>query len=303
MKKLITHNGSFHTDDVFAAATLSILLERQGEAVEIVRTRDESLMKNADYVFDVGGIYDEAANRFDHHQPGGAGGEAVPSKGEGQVKIEYSSFGLIWKKFGAELCGSQKVADIVKNRLVAPIDAHDNGVDLVKNLTGVSQYIVQNIFFSMHPTWREDNITNDQMFFESVEIGKKILLREIAQSKDFVLAEDIVISFYENAEDKRIIVWDKHYPCEDVLGKFPEPLFFVYPKSADGTWAVKAVRDDIKSFKNRKDLPASWAGLRDEELQKVSGVPDAVFCHRALFVAVAKSKEGAIKLAQIAVEY
>ena len=294
MKKLITHNRSFHTDDVFAAAALSILLERQGETFEIVRTRDEALMKNADYVFDVGGIYDEAANRFDHHQPGGAG--------VGENGIEYSSFGLVWKKFGAELCGSQKVADIVAKRLVAPIDAHDNGVDLVKNLTDVSQYIVQNVFFAMHPTWREKDITNDQMFFESVEIGKKILLREIAQSKDFVLAEDLVLEIYKNTEDKKIIVWDTHYPCEDVFGRFPEPLFFIYPKSADNTWAVKAVRNDIKSFKNRKDLPASWAGLRDEELQKITGVPDAVFCHRALFVAVAKSKEGAIKLAQIAVE-
>ena len=56
------------------------------------------------------------------------------------------------------------------------------------------------------------------------------------------------------------------------------------------------------TFKNRKDLPKSWAGLVDEELQKISGVPDAMFCHRGLFVANAKSREGAIKLAQIAVQ-
>jgi uncharacterized UPF0160 family protein len=33
----------------------------------------------------------------------------------------------------------------------------------------------------------------------------------------------------------------------------------------------------------------------------VNGVPDAVFCHNHRFVAAAKSKEGAIRLAQIAV--
>jgi len=53
---------------------------------------------------------------------------------------------------------------------------------------------------------------------------------------------------------------------------------------------------------NRKNFPKLWAGLRDEELQNVTGVPDAIFCHRGLFLAIAKSKEGAIKLAQIAVE-
>jgi len=42
--------------------------------------------------------------------------------------------------------------------------------------------------------------------------------------------------------------------------------------------------------------------LQDEELQKVSGVSDAVFCHRALFMVVAKSRAGAIQLAELALE-
>ncbi|MEK7128127.1 MAG: MYG1 family protein [Patescibacteria group bacterium] len=57
--KLVTHDGSFHSDDIFAAATLQIYLEKKGEAFEIIRTRDEEIIKNGDFVFDVGGIYDE----------------------------------------------------------------------------------------------------------------------------------------------------------------------------------------------------------------------------------------------------
>ena len=72
-KKLITHNGSFHADDIFACATLSLMLEKAGEKFEVIRTRDEEIIKTGDYVFDVGGIYDENLNRFDHHQTGGAG--------------------------------------------------------------------------------------------------------------------------------------------------------------------------------------------------------------------------------------
>ena len=94
------------------------------------------------------------------------------------------------------------------------------------------------------------------------------------------------------------MIWDEHYPCENIVAEFPEPIFIIYPRKTDNSWGVKAIRDDIKSFKNRKDLPASWSGLKDEELQKISGVSDAVFCHRALFFAVAKSKEGAIALAK-----
>ena len=65
-KKLVTHNGSFHADDIFACATLCLILEKQGKEFEIIRTRDEEMIKTGDYVFDVGGIYDANKNIFDH---------------------------------------------------------------------------------------------------------------------------------------------------------------------------------------------------------------------------------------------
>ena len=69
-----------------------------------------------------------------------------------------------------------------------------------------------------------------------------------------------------------------------------------------GKWKIEAVRSDVHSFKNRKDLPALWAGKRDGELAEASGVADAIFCHTKLFVAVAGSREGALKLAKLAVD-
>ena len=155
----------------------------------------------------------------------------------------------------------------------------------------------------MRPTWREEDVTDDEMFLKCVAIAKEILMREIIQAKDGVLAEEIIIATYEKTVDKRIIVLDKNYSFEYSLNNFPEPLFIISPnRTIKDKWSVRAVRKDPKTFVNKKDFPKLWAGLRDEELQKISGVPDAVFCHRALFMAVAKSKEGAIKLAQIAIE-
>jgi uncharacterized UPF0160 family protein len=292
-KKLVTHDGSFHADDIFAAATLAIYLEKLGETFEIIRTRDPEVIQSGDYVFDVGGIYDADKNRFDHHQKGGAG--------KRENAIEYASFGLVWKKFGVELCGSPTSAEIIDQKLVAPIDAHDNGFDLVKNLYEVSPYSIQHFFYSMRPTWQEEGVTDDEMFLKCVEIAKVTLTREIIQAQDGVKAEEIVISVYKNTQDKRIIVLDKSYPFEYILQNFPEPLFVICPSRAiKDKWSAKAIRNDPKTFKNRKDFPSSWGGLRDEEMARVSGVSDAIFCHRALFLAVAKSKEGAIKLAQIA---
>jgi uncharacterized UPF0160 family protein len=46
------------------------------------------------------------------------------------------------------------------------------------------------------------------------------------------------------------------------------------------------------------DLPASWAGLRDAELAAVTGVADSVFCHLNLFIAGARSFDGAVRMAE-----
>ncbi len=293
-KKLVTHNGSFHSDDVFAAAALSLMLENEGESFEIVRTRDPEIIKTGDYVFDVGGIYDPERNLFDHHQVGGAG--------TGPQKIAYSSIGLVWEKFGEKLAGSKRAKDVIQKKLCAPLDAWDNGTDIIKPINDIAPYYIQNIFFAMLPTWKEENLPIDEMYLKCVELAKNVLQREIVQAQDMLEAEQAVIEAYENADDKRIIVLEKNYPFEYILYNFHEPLFAVYPRKANDDWGVKAIKKDFKLFKNRKDLPASWGGIRDKELQTVTGVSDAVFCHHNLFVAAAKSKEGAIKLAQIAVE-
>jgi uncharacterized UPF0160 family protein len=305
-KVLVTHNGSFHADDIFAAAALILYLEKKSKELsaqaqggpasgwEIIRTRDEEVIAKGDYVFDVGGVYDEKENRFDHHQVGGAG--------KRNSAIEYASFGLVWKKFGKEICGSDEGREWIDLKMAAPIDAFDNGFDLVENkYPGVSPYYIQHMFFSMHPTWREENSNRDEIFLKCVAIAKEILSREIIQVQDSILAEKEVISIYQSSTDKRIIILDKNYPAQYAMQAFPEPLFIIYPRATDNYWGVKAVRVDPKTFNNRKDFPKPWGGLKNEELQSASGVEDAVFCHRGLFLAIAKSKEGAIKLAQIAV--
>ena len=51
-----THSGSFHADDVLAAATL----RRVNPALPILRTRDQEQLNAADILFDVGRIFDSA---------------------------------------------------------------------------------------------------------------------------------------------------------------------------------------------------------------------------------------------------
>lgn len=289
-KLLVTHDGSFHADDVFATAVLSIL--NKGK-VKIIRTRDEKIIAKGDYVYDVGGIYDPETNRFDHHQIGGAG--------KRENGIEYSSFGLVWKKFGEEVCGSRKAAEIIDNKLVVPIDADDNGIDLVEKKYKVFPYLVQDVLSVFKPSPLE-NMDVDKQFLKALEWAKEILNREIKKTNDQIQITEIIKNFYQNSKDKRLVVIDAprvlRYDIWDALQDFPEPIFIVYNSSDE--WRIVAMRSDYNSFGNRKKLPSTWSGLRDVEFQKVSRVPDATFCHRGLFLAGAKSKEGAIKLAELA---
>ncbi len=283
-KIVVTHNGTFHADDIFSAATLSILLDGK---IKIIRTRDTEVISKADFVFDVGGEYDPSRNRFDHHQHGGAG-----SRENG---IPYAAFGLVWKTYGEHVCGSKQIADILDEKLVQFIDANDNGVDVVGLKTVVAPYLIQDVFYSFRPSWKEGEVY-DESFMKMVTLAREVLLREILKMNHALLAQSIIRDAYNKAEDKRVVILDGHYPWGETLGEYPEPLFVVFPKV--GTWRVECIRKQRYSFENRKSLPEAWAGLRDEDLAQVTGVPDAIFCHNGRFLAVAKSKEGALLLAQ-----
>lgn len=63
---LATHSGTFHADDVFGVGVLMGVFPSH----TLVRTRKQALIDQADFVVDVGGIWDAATGRFDHHQRG-----------------------------------------------------------------------------------------------------------------------------------------------------------------------------------------------------------------------------------------
>jgi len=58
----------------------------------------------------------------------------------------------------------------------------------------------------------------------------------------------------------------------------------------------------VDSFQNRKPLPEEWRGLRDQELSTKSGIPGCVFVHASGFIGGNGSFEGALQMAQKALE-
>jgi uncharacterized UPF0160 family protein len=85
-----------------------------------------------------------------------------------------------------------------------------------------------------------------------------------------------------------------------VVDEMPDVLLVIYPETGREQYQIRTVPAANGSFDSRMDLPSAWAGLRDEALAAVTGVPDAVFCHMNLFIAGARSLEGATRLAALA---
>lgn len=285
-KTIVTHNGNFHADDVFSVAALKSIIP----SFKLIRTRDLELINKADIVIDVGDKYDPDADRFDHHQRGGAG--------ERKNGIPYSSFGLIWKKYGVAICqGDQDVANSVDTVLVSMIDALDCGyVKGVYNGISLSQTIAM-----FNPTWQEDSHF-DRCFDEAVDFAARILTRFIAAAEGDISAKEIVAKAVENANDPRVIELEKYTPWKEVVHALSEEaLFIIYP-SESGKWIIHTVPAELGSFEDRKSLPKSWAGLSDQALNEVIGIDDAMFCHNNLFIAGAASLTSIKKMATIALQ-
>ncbi len=285
-----THPGHFHADDVFAVATLGLALG----PFELVRTRDKSLLGAADLRVDVGGASNPGSGDFDHHQKGGAGERANG--------IRYASFGLVWKEHGARLAGGEEAARGVDERLVQGVDANDTGQTITKNLVGdVRPMTVSGLVGAMNPAWDEelDPGQEDARFGEAVAFAREVLVRELAGSAAFHRASRLVREAIERATDPRVVELDRNMPWrEAVVSQAPDALFVVYPKS-DG-WGLQAVPEQLGRFTNRKDLPEAWAGLSDEALVAVTGVPDARFAHSSRFLAAAGSRDGVLALLELA---
>jgi uncharacterized UPF0160 family protein len=290
--KVATHDGSFHADDVFAVATLRLATPD----LTIVRTRDPQALAAADVRVDIGRRSDPATGDFDHHQKGGAG--------ERPNGIPYASFGLVWKHYGPGLCGgSERVATGVDERLVQGVDAIDTGFTLTRSLVGSTRPMdVSDLADSFNPQWDEDVTPDDRLarFEQAVDVAIGIIQRQIAAATARAHAYELVGEAIGRGGDPRLIELPDGMPWhEAIVTGAPDARFVVHPKT-DGSWGIYAIPRELGQFANRQDLPASWAGLNNEDLAAVTGVPDAVFCHTARFIAVARTREGVLELARLA---
>jgi len=316
-KTIATHSGSFHADDVFGVGVLMGVYPSH----TLVRTRHDALIDAADFAVDVGGTWDTARGRFDHHQRGFDG--ARPARqvgGEPAAGVGYASAGLVWSAHGAAyvqaLAGSvghpldpDAAAETVRSldgSLVQYLDIVDTGQGSVApGIFGLSALIAQ-----LNTHWMEEHgLTaaakaelQDKRFREAVAITRTFLDRAIIKKISQFRSLDIVRRAPRLLDGRVLHLQEGGMPWTHVVvQEMPDIRFVIYPDSEGEQYQVKTVPVALGSFVARLDLPKAWAGLRNQELAAVTGVPDSVFCHSNLFIGGARSMAGALRLAALAI--
>ncbi len=277
---LVTHSGRFHADEVFATAMVLMVEEH-----EIVRTRDEKIINDADIVLDVGAEYIPEKLRFDHHQ-----NSFVKTRTDG---TPFATAGLIWEFYAAKIFKAKGLindyeigfaTNWVDAKIIADVDAVDNGLFSDDPRPSVSLVIAMMNEKSSASDEQQLSAFNHALAVVS-DILTNFIDNAISEAKDIIELEKAA----KNVADG-ILTLDKKLSFKDFLRSQPQIKRVVYPRAEDAYGVF------CNSQKNH--LSTEIRGLRAEELNAITGLKDAVFCHKSGFMAVCESFESALFLAK-----
>lgn len=278
LRSVGTHDGTFHADEVTACALL--LLFNLVDSNKIVRTRNIALLETCEYVCDVGGVYNPSEKLFDHHQAEYQGG--------------LSSAGMVLLYLHDTKHIDKHEYDFFNNSLITGVDAHDNGKEL--QLPGVCTYshVVSN--FTPIPYDAEPGV-QDAAFFEALNFAQKHLIR-LWQRYQYMQSCRQIVAEAMTSSNGEFLVFDRSIPWLEIFfeldGAHHPALFVIMPSGKH--WKLRGIPPTInEKMKVRSPLPQQWAGLAEEELKRISGIPGAIFCHKGRFISVWETREDAIK--------
>ncbi|KAF2086104.1 metal-dependent protein hydrolase [Saccharata proteae CBS 121410] len=333
-----THNGHFHADEALAVYLLRTLPTYTSSP--LVRTRDPEVLDTCHTVVDVGGVYDDAKKRYDHHQR-----EFTTTFPNHSTKL--SSAGLVYMHFGKEIIAQQTGLAIDSNDveilyqklyddLIEAFDANDNGVSQYDTKAlgsaGIQKRFEDRGFsiasvvnrYNYHfdadaKTKAKEQLQKeeDERFLKaSAFCGEQFIMELTDKASNWLPARAQVKAAFDERKqyepEGRIMVLKEGMPWADHLYSLEKEsntpasqqvLYVLFPENTepDSKWRIRSVSVEGGGFDNRKDLPNAWKGLRDDVLSETSGIPGGVFVHASGFIGGNKTYDGALKMAQAAV--
>ena len=124
------------------------------------------------------------------------------------------------------------------------------------------------------------------------ELPARALVEEALVNRKAVHASGRVLKFTSGG-----CPWKTHlYELERKHNLGPLVKFVLYEDSSS-MWRVQAVTEEGTLFTNRLGLMEPWRGLRDADLDAVTGIPGGKFIHASGFIGGHTTYDGALKFA------
>lgn len=329
-KKIATHNGSFHCDEVLAVHILQQISEYA--SAEVVRSCDLDTLAAADVVLGIGGVYDFASRRFDYHQPGHS--EVFLGFRQRPRKTKLSSSGLVYRHFGMEAVGNilaaagvvieedegdlETVYFKVYNAFVEAVDAITRGIRLCK-VSGPPRYYdgsgLPERVKGMDAAWNEPSDDEAQAVnFEKALrcVGAEFDACVLKTAKSWLpMRRKVAHAMAARREyDRagRVLVlhewlpWKNHVlsvEAEEAKQARRRPVQYVVYKAMSGDeWRMYVVRGEGGL---RTQLPEAWHGLTGEAFSEVAAIDGCIFVHTNNgFTGGNKTFEGAMEMVRTA---
>lgn len=288
---LITHDGTFHPDDVFSTMFLSNIIKDP----VLYRASVKNIPKNNKAI-----IYDIGFGKFDHHGP--------DARYRQNSSLKYCSFGLLWEEYGYEFLKSIDSVDTkalfnrVVEKLIKQIDAIDNGI--FPKIEAEYQILdLDKIIDMFNNTW-EDTKDNNDNFLIAVNIAQMIFERLVKRENSIIKATKIVEDKIDTVKDN-ILILDESMPYNDAIfnskNKKSEEIKVIISPSNRGGYNIKPRTITRNSKELVVNFPKEYHGLHDQELANISHIKTATFIHSTGFLGCSETLSDAILLAKSAI--
>lgn len=220
----------------------------------------------------------------------------------------------ILKKKNVTLTPKQLTSVFVKiyQSFIQEIDGIDNGVP---QFDGEPQYRINthlsNRVKTFNPGWMDEKTPDevDALFHEAkAYVGREFEDKVEYFGSAWLPARKIVEQAVENRfsvhESGEIIELSRFCPWQEHLREIEKDvgdveIKFVLFLGGSNDYRVQCVPVKEGSFVCRKFLNKKWFGIRDEELEKVSGIEGIKFCHATGFIGGSKTRDGSLKMAEL----
>jgi uncharacterized UPF0160 family protein len=221
---------------------------------------------------------------------------------------------MLKKRNNVELSPTQLTSIFIKiyQSFIQEIDGIDNGVP---QFDGEPQYRINTHLSSRVKTFNAgwmDNKTNDEideLFHQAKDyVGKefddKVQYFGTAWLPARIIVEKAVENRFNIHSSGEIIELGQFCPWQEHLREIEKELDgieikFVLFNSGVDDFRVQCVPIKEGSFVCRKFLNKKWFGIRDQELEEVSGVEGIKFCHVTGFIGGHKTRDGTLKMAEL----